>query len=628
MSAKDEPKASQAKDGPDLVQEVTREWASLQRRLREDLELHLSAQDRLLRHLLQSQRQESPRRRRPSPPGAPSRPAGLPDRDPTWAQEQRPVSSWRAQEPGELVEAEAAAWLDETFEAADLALDNTPIRLYPYAPSEKKKEEQPEKKQEDKKVPSEKKQAQLTHTQLRQLAKRGRGEESGGMAENLQLQLEAHVNDFKNGQHKSVSDMSAKDFKLRLMSGFFASIDWWLSLEEPPRTSRLARLVRSNVFEFLSFVMVMTNCAFIVQSKNWSMQNLGKAYPADILDMEVFYTSYFLLELLLRLAVSRWYFFANHDMGWNMLDAAINLLSVYSTVSNIWGESMQLTFLRTVRVLKLARVLRMLRMVRFFSAVRVMIVAILDSMLSLFWCCVLLLFLLLVFALLFVQFVEDFMVAKECTMPDCRYDEIMQNFGSVQAAMLSLYMSITGGNDWSYYYLILDGTGGTAGALFVFFTVFYLFGVFNVISGIFVDKALRAAQPDMDLMLVDMRHKEKDFIQGFEHVLRQFDVNSDGVIQTKEFKQLVESHGGRMYLRMLGIEPKHTEVVFNGLQSINDHVSVADFVRGVMRMKGTANNLDVHAMHYEVSHVAKAQKGMMAALASIKEDIASMKHRA
>lgn len=43
----------------------------------------------------------------------------------------------------------------------------------------------------------------------------------------------------------------------------------------------------------------------------------------------------------------------------------------------------------------------------------------------------------------------------------------MEHFGSVLKTMLSLYMAVTGGNDWSLYYSILGQLGSFYHFLFI-----------------------------------------------------------------------------------------------------------------------------------------------------------------
>jgi hypothetical protein len=133
-----------------------------------------------------------------------------------------------------------------------------------------------------------------------------------------------------------------------------------------------------------------------------------------------------------------------------------------------------------------------------------MVSALLSSLLALFWCCVLLAFIMMLFSLVFVQLIEDYLsenIQNGCvgnTDPvlgdGCLNDHLMYHFGSVQKAVLSLYMATSGGNDWSLYYNLMWRVDPMTAGVFLFYTAFYFFGIFNLLTGMFVDKAVRHGQ--------------------------------------------------------------------------------------------------------------------------------------
>lgn len=50
---------------------------------------------------------------------------------------------------------------------------------------------------------------------------------------------------------------------------------------------------------------------------------------------------------------------------------------------------------------------------------------------------------------------------------DWNVAKVMSHFGSVLQTMLSLYMAVTGGNDWSLYYSLLEQLGSFYHTLFI-----------------------------------------------------------------------------------------------------------------------------------------------------------------
>jgi len=424
----------------------------------------------------------------------------------------------------------------------------------------------------------------------------------------LYLTVAANINNEEKAQ---------QDLHARMLKKVFDVLDWWYGLNEPTRTGPVSALVESTAFQTVTMLVVLSNCFFIMLVKNHGMEHIGEEMPAEFFLLECVYAVYFTLELALRLISHRMWFFMNDDWGWNILDSVIVTLSLWGVAATLVGENVvQLTFLRSLRTLRLARVLRLLRVVKVFNDLRVMVSALLSSLLALFWCCVLLAFIMMLFSLVFVQLMEDFIsdfiaenglsTCVENLHPilgdGCLNDHLMYHFGSVQRAMLSLYMATSGGNDWSLYYNLTARVSETTASFFIFYTAFYFFGIFNLLTGMFVDKAMKAGQPDSELLSVEQRIAEDIFVDAFGQILEEFDANHDGLLDTEEYVNVVTSNKGRMYLNMLGLEPRHTEVLYRELKAINRDcpVPLDEFVKGCTRMRGMPCNMDMRALQWEV----------------------------
>eukprot|EP00404_Azadinium_spinosum_P034744 CAMPEP_0180657982 /NCGR_PEP_ID=MMETSP1037_2-20121125/56745_1 /TAXON_ID=632150 /ORGANISM="Azadinium spinosum, Strain 3D9" /LENGTH=83 /DNA_ID=CAMNT_0022684807 /DNA_START=37 /DNA_END=285 /DNA_ORIENTATION=+ len=75
--------------------------------------------------------------------------------------------------------------------------------------------------------------------------------------------------------------------------------------------------------------------------------------------------------------------------------------------------------------------------------------------------------------------------------------------------MLSLLTAITGGEDWLVYYNILTPLGsGLTALLFVFFVGFSQLAVWNIVTGIFIENAMKYAQPSRDEASIEVMRKE------------------------------------------------------------------------------------------------------------------------
>merc|ERR1719329_233361 len=101
----------------------------------------------------------------------------------------------------------------------------------------------------------------------------------------------------------------------------------------------------------------------------------------------------------------------------------------------------------------------------------------------------------------------SFLEAEVSVDPTLR-ENIIQDFGSVATAMRSLFMSATGGNDWTEYHKTVKALGPAYDYLYLFFVAFALIAFFNVITGVFAEKAMALAMPSMEEMTSRRRTRE------------------------------------------------------------------------------------------------------------------------
>jgi len=162
--------------------------------------------------------------------------------------------------------------------------------------------------------------------------------------------------------------------------------DYFGSLQEPLRSGCLAEFVRSYLFTFLTVAIIILNSLFTIYATNRTIQlNTETETPA----MQVIESSFlgiYCIELMLKLSVHGVYFFLNAESKWNIFDFALVTFAIADHVlkSAMDMESLDLTFMRTLRLLKLSKVLRMFRAMRFFAELRLMLDCVAGSVLSLF----------------------------------------------------------------------------------------------------------------------------------------------------------------------------------------------------------------------------------------------------
>ena len=107
-------------------------------------------------------------------------------------------------------------------------------------------------------------------------------------------------------------------------------------------------------------------------------------------------------------------------------------------------------------MLKTAKVLRVGRVLRLFPDLRVMLNSILGSVMNLFWSMVMRFFIFCIFSLVIIQGVGNYLQTTGDSLDDAERENLISVFGSVEAAMLNLFKSSTGGADWEVFYSVIS----------------------------------------------------------------------------------------------------------------------------------------------------------------------------
>jgi Ca2+-binding EF-hand superfamily protein len=155
-----------------------------------------------------------------------------------------------------------------------------------------------------------------------------------------------------------------------------------------------------------------------------------------------------------------------------------------------------------------------------------------------------------------------------------------------------LYQSIHGGCDWDTVLRPLLEINVTLGLMFVFYIAFVLLAMMNVITGIFVDSAIKQA----DSM------KDKDFKAYMRTAFGMHSFDDDGVeIPQDEFVELMQDKATVKQMRDLGIETNDAASLFEFLDGDGSGaVDAEELVTGLVRLRAGARFIDIMAMMHEI----------------------------
>jgi hypothetical protein len=379
------------------------------------------------------------------------------------------------------------------------------------------------------------------------------------------------------------------------------------SLEEPPRTGCLANFTHSSAFQTFFALAIGVNAAFMVYSVNKDMNSVGSpedGSPSWMDNVDVCFLSLYCFELVCKLAVHRLFYFWNEDLAWNWLDFLLITQSLVDTMSSS-GSGGGNTWMRTIRLFRVAKVLRILRFVKVFTQLHLIMSAILGSLLHLFWSIMVFAILFLMFSLYFVSSVSTFMSSTEGGDKDV-VEPMLENFGSVQGSMCSLFMALSGGDDWSVFYDTLT-PAGTAGSVFLFFIAFSQIALLNIVTGIFVDNALKISEPDVQQQAEEHFNQDREYAKELKHIFSNGCSNAKTRLTKEDFEDILEDGKLGTYLRFLGIDPiwskKNLPVLFDrvreeqqlldGEDDEDQGIEPSVFVERCMALRGHARSTEV-----------------------------------
>jgi len=302
------------------------------------------------------------------------------------------------------------------------------------------------------------------------------------------------------------------------------------------------------------------------------------------------------VEIFLKVRVYRWDFFTGIDRRWNIFDIILLALMAVEMVLTVLQafDLPGINIFRVLRLFRLARVFRLLRVVRLLSELRIMIVCMLSSMITLFWSALMLIFTLYFGALFTMQ------IMAHANLPDAGGDQDLETlqkwFSTVHETMVLLYMCCTGGVDWGVVYLYMTKLGFVQTVIFLLLILFYQLSFFNILTSIFVNKALRLGAPEEEAA-------EREMIQrALGEIIAGFDEDRSGTISASEFSQVLKEKSMRRLLDRFGLDTKEVEILFSMLTTIgkSDGLTVDQIVTGLMKVKGVATNQDILACRLDL----------------------------
>jgi len=156
---------------------------------------------------------------------------------------------------------------------------------------------------------------------------------------------------------------------------------------------------------------------------------------------------------------------------------------------------------------------------------------------------------------------------------------------------------------WTVCWPLIDHVSPLAGVMFSIYIAFAIFALLNVVTGVFVQSAMRAAKEDNDVYLVN-------------HVRELFentDTDGSGKISWEEFEDQLESKAMREYFKHIDIDISEAQGLFFLLDMDGSGTIDADeFLNGSLRLRGPAKAIEIalimRTLKWLAEHAQKSRK--------------------
>jgi len=374
-------------------------------------------------------------------------------------------------------------------------------------------------------------------------------------------------------------------------------LQWWDDQQEPRREGCLADLVKRKSFEVTFGCVIVIHAVLMTYTIDQEMMNLGTR-KFDFLDW-IFMVIY-CIELGMRLAVHQWFFFIGEGYIWNIFDTALVVASLYLNFVPVLlnEETMDVTFVQSLRLMKIVRVFRVLRVIRIFPGLEIIMNFVIRSGLSLAWCFATLAFFFYIFGLTLVQ---DLTVSMTNHSDQEMVRSVRDIFGSVPLAMFTLFRSVYGGEDWDSYYSVIKQADPQAAFCFVVFICFVQVSLFNVITVTFILHAQKFTAQSKQTKANEEILKHHEQYGEIERLCLKLDIDRSNTISREELHCGLENDQLRSEFMLCGLDIHDAQDFFELLleSSSDNEVDVQTFVEACMRMKGVASGIDQHTQLLE-----------------------------
>jgi len=322
-----------------------------------------------------------------------------------------------------------------------------------------------------------------------------------------------------------------------------------------------------------------------------------------------------LVEVVLRIIVEGKRFFVGRGRYWNLFDACVVATAIYELLLAIRGVA-AVNGVSILRLFRILRVIRLLRVARVLSPLRPIIRTLQTILLSLSGSAscfvsalVMLFFFLFIFAVFFMQGVQDFLasatVEQKLTAEFQEVAGLMQeNFGNMEKTLWTLIGCVSGGYDWAQMAKPIVAIGRFYKFAFLMYVLFVLFALLNILTGIFVNVAIDSCKMNREIAIDVAITNKESIIKEMVDLFHEADRDCSGTLSWEEFEDYIQDERIRAFFMALELDMTSARRIFELIDTSRDgQLDIQEFVQGCIDLRGSAKKVDMSILSKERTEI-------------------------
>lgn len=324
--------------------------------------------------------------------------------------------------------------------------------------------------------------------------------------------------------------------------------------------------------------------------------------------LEICFGVAFTIEVLVKMVALRHHFFFYF---FNIFDLVIVVVwCLDSTVGLALIANPML--LRLVRLLRLLRLLRLVRMIELFDTLLLMVSSIRASLSVLIWGTLVLVITMTGCALVLHNLVSETIADREADT-DLRTG-LFEYWGTFGRCMVSMF-EVTLGNWVPPCRLLMNHMTEWYGLAFIVYKCVVGFAVVKVITGVFMHETFKCAAQDDELMIQRLARGKSNFKAKMGKLFEESDTSSDGLIELKEFKQVLSDERVYNWLQAMDITITSPDAFFRRIAGPDMLLSSDELIKNMARNRGFASQVDAITLLEDCAELKQSLSGLTALVA-------------